>query len=309
MALRGAQPGGPVPAAIDLDPGAIDQREPRRLAVVGADHHQRGVDAAGARAEGLRPTQDQAAGPVVVEPGRRALAGPGSAPQTPSSRSPARDPLQLAIAQLRVGGDFQALDRVQVPVEDPPDRGIGAGDLRAAGSTRPAPTRSARAAPTVASSAPASPSAAKASAGKRGSRSSSSAPAATAASARSKGVPDPDRRSWPGGRSRQHPFALGQTGAGPKPSRSASASSRRVSSASPRSPIVAPRDRARRASGPRRRRAGRPEPPSPRASPRPNRRASRGCRGSIPTAAGRDGRRAGGWPRSPAPTAPARRAA
>ena len=71
----------------------------------------------GARAEGLDAAQDEAAA-RSRRGGRAPSPGPGSAPQTPSRRSPPSTAASSRVAQLRLSGDFEPLDRVQVAVED-----------------------------------------------------------------------------------------------------------------------------------------------------------------------------------------------
>ena len=168
-------PGAGEPRAVDLDAlGEVDVGDAAGVAV--ARQHERAMQAAGARAEGLDALEGQPVG-GAHHAGRLALAGHRvGAPHAQPALS-GRDLLEVGAAQRLVGQQLDALDRVVGgrPGSARPSRRPGPPRARA-----PTPRRSARRCP----SAPARASAVMASAGKAGSRSRAVAPAATSASAR-----------------------------------------------------------------------------------------------------------------------------
>ena len=125
---RGAQARTPVPSLVDLDASRIGQVDPHRngrpgMVLSGQDECT--IEPAGTRTEGLDTSQNGAAG--FDDHGRRwslirtRIASPhtGSEPVVP-------DRVELALAECRRGLDGQPFDRVEVTIEDPPDRSVRA---------------------------------------------------------------------------------------------------------------------------------------------------------------------------------------
>ena len=118
---------GPIPARVDLDPGVREinpHRDGRSLGRL-PRQDQRAIEAAGARAERLHAAQNL--GPVNLQHARgRSLPRDRVAAPHARPHPTRRDRGELAVSHLGRGLHREALDRVQVPVEDPPDRSIRA---------------------------------------------------------------------------------------------------------------------------------------------------------------------------------------
>ena len=175
-------PAAAEPPAVDLDGVGHCEVDPRGRRWSGAgrvgDQHQRAVQPAGARAESLMPRRS------CRRPGARACPrrASGSAPQTPARSWPAAIAVSSRWRSAAGRLDAQALDRVEVAVEDAGDARVGARDL-AQQRQLVGEARAGR--PGGDAGGPARSSAPNASSGKRPavSRSRSAAPAATSASA------------------------------------------------------------------------------------------------------------------------------
>ena len=113
---------------------AIDYAK-RPATVLLARYHDCAIDAAGARAEGLAPVSTSCPpAPWTIAAGGPSP-GPGSAPHTPisSRRSPR---VELPLAQRLRRQQRQALDAVEVAVEDARGRGVGAPTARTIAASR-----------------------------------------------------------------------------------------------------------------------------------------------------------------------------
>ena len=286
-----------------------------RGAVVVADHHQRRVDAAGARAEGLDAAQDEAA----ARPRRCAPAAPRPAPgRRPRRRAGGRRLRPCASSRSRSSGSAATSSRSTAfrwPSRMRADRGVGGGDpaqqlpLRRA----PRPRRGRR------RSSPSGrrPRRARRSAsrGKRGSRSSAAAPRGD----RGQSLVE-QRRHREVQRRHLDPVGAARHASTPSQRRDAApAAARRLAPprAAARSARTVSAQPSRRAPGPSavvhqdHVAVARARPGPQRGEHLPRRVAAPvvAVEAPAPEARGRARRRAGGSPRSRPPTAPARRAA
>ncbi len=129
MRHRGAQAVRAIPTRVDLDAGFVGQIDPHgaRRPVAVAGEHERPVQPPGARAERLDAAQSLS-GRRLADLGWGPFAGNRAAAPHPGPQAPGPHGGELAVAQLGWGLDGKALDRVEMTVEDPPDRAIGGRD-------------------------------------------------------------------------------------------------------------------------------------------------------------------------------------